>query len=100
MAGVAKDAGNTQTNLGFYLLRGSTQIIQFEYTATYTSSSTQNRVGSVSTNYLDSPSTTSSTTYKVQFNSNGSQGTGAVQRGAGGGGTTATSTITLMEIAA
>jgi hypothetical protein len=100
MAGVAKDAGNTQTNLGFYLLRGSTQIIQFEYTATYTATSTQNRVGSVSTSYLDSPSTTSSTTYKVQFNSNGSSGTGAVQRGTGGVGDTATSTITLMEIAA
>jgi len=100
MAGVAKDAGNAQTNLGFYLLRGSTQIIQFEYTATYTATNTQNRVGSVSTSYLDSPATTSSTTYKVQFNSNGSYGTGAVQRGSGGSGTSATSTITLMEIAA
>jgi len=100
MAGVSKDSGNASTNLGFYLLRGSTQIIQFEYTATYTATSIQNRVGSVSTNYLDSPATTSSTTYKVQFNSNGSTGTGAVQRGSAGAGTSATSTITLMEIAA
>jgi len=100
MAGVAKDAGNTQTNLGFYLLRGSTTVCQFEYTATYTATSTQNRVGSSSTNYLDSPATTSPVTYKVQFNSNGSAGTGAVQRGGGGSGTSATSTITLLEIKA
>jgi hypothetical protein len=100
MAGVAKDSGNASTNLGFYLLRGSTQIIQFEYTATFTGTSIQNRIGSVSTNYLDSPSTTSATTYKVQFNSNAGNGTGAVQRGSGGSGTSATSTITLMEIAA
>ena len=100
MSGVSKSTGNTQTNLGFYLLRASTQIIQFEYTATYTGTDIQNRVGSVSCNYLDSPATTSSTTYKVQFNSNGSSGTGYVQRGSGGGGTSATSTITLMEIAA
>jgi len=100
MAGVSKATGSTEINLGFYLLRSSTQIIQFEYTVTYTATNTQLRVGSVSCNYLDSPATTSATTYKVQFNSNGGYGTGYVQRGSGGSGTSATSTITLMEIAA
>ena len=101
MCGVAKAAGNTQTNLGFYLLRGASTIIQFEYTACYTNTSLELRGGSVSTTYLDSPATTSSTTYKVQFNSNGGTGTGYVQKASSGtGGSTSTSTITLMEIAA
>jgi hypothetical protein len=101
MCGVAKAAGNTQTNIGLYLLRGASTIIQFEYTACYTNTSLELRGGSVSTTYLDSPATTSNTTYKVQFNSNGGSGTGYVQRGSNGaGGSTSTSTITLMEIAA
>jgi hypothetical protein len=100
MCGVAKALGNTQTNLGFYLLRGSSTIIQFEYTACYTNTSLELRGGSVSTSYLDSPATTSSTTYKVQFNSNGGSGTGYVQKGSNGAATTSsTSTIILMEIA-
>ena len=98
---VAKSAANTQSNISLFLLRNSTQIIQFDYTALYTNTSLELRVGSISTNYLDSPATTSATTYKVQFNSNGGTGTTYVQRGSGGGaGATTTSTITLMEIAA
>jgi hypothetical protein len=101
MCGVAKALGNTQTNIGLYLLRGSSTIIQFEYTACYTNTSLELRGGSVSTTYLDSPATTSSTTYKVQFNSNGGTGTAYVQKASSGtAGSTSTSTITLMEIAA
>jgi hypothetical protein len=100
VAGVAKSAANTQTNISLFLLRNSTSIIQFDYTALYTNTSLELRVGSISTNYLDSPATTSAITYKVQFNSNGSTGTTYVQRGSGGGtGATTTSTITLLEIA-
>ena len=53
-----------------------------------------NYVGTVGTTYLDSPATTSSVTYKTQFNNEGGSGTTSVQVNG------ATSTITLMEIAA
>jgi hypothetical protein len=59
-----------------------------------TNSTAYNAVGTVGTTYLDSPATTSSTTYKVQYCS--AANVAQVQVNAGGG----TSTITLMEIAA
>ena len=97
MSGVSKNSGNSQTNLGFYLLRGLTQIIQFEYTACYSNSDTQLRIGSVSTNFLDSPATTSATTYKVQFNSQNNVSNVLINNAGYGA---VTSYITLMEIAA
>jgi hypothetical protein len=51
-------------------------------------------IGSVSSNYLDSPATTSATTYKTQFLSVSGAATVYVQT------YSAVSTITLMEIAA
>ena len=56
--------------------------------------------GQVSYTYLDSPSTTSSTTYKIQYK--GSAGTGQYIRlnNYAGGSTGSASTLTLMEIAA
>ena len=51
-------------------------------------------IGSVSSNYLDSPATTSPVTYKTQFNSDSNAATTYVQA------YSAVSTITLMEIAA
>jgi len=75
----------------FYLVRASTTLTMFGYVVGYTSVVTY--VGTtVSTNYLDSPATTSATTYKTQFNSSG--GSTDVQRD-----NAATSTIILMEIA-
>ena len=53
-----------------------------------------NSIGSVSTCFLDSPATTSSTTYKTQFLSNNPGSAVLVQA------YSAQSTITLMEIAA
>jgi hypothetical protein len=77
------------------IVRGSTQLIEFEKNAGYLSSSlTEFGFGGSSASYLDSPATTSSTTYKVQF---------AQQTGSSGVficGSNCTSTITLMEIAA
>jgi hypothetical protein len=78
------------------LVRNSTALINFESGAAYTASGGVG-VGGSSCNYLDSPATTSATTYKVQFltpsggsayicNDNGTQ--------------TATCTITAMEISA
>jgi hypothetical protein len=64
--GVTKDISDTGAT--FRLLRGATGISDFQFAAAYTNSASgHNSIGSVSVNYLDSPSTTSATTYKTQF---------------------------------
>jgi len=86
----------TNTSGGFKLVRNSTDLIVLDTFAGYTNSASPAGVGSLSTNYSDSPATTSSTTYKIQFKS--MNGTSAVYINTGGYGAI-TSTITLMEIA-
>ena len=76
------------------LIRGATNIIQFARYTNYVSSGL-GLFTQAGTNFLDSPSTTSATTYKVQFcKSDGTAGTVSVQQNSD------TSAITLMEIAA
>jgi hypothetical protein len=84
----------TNTALKLRLLRGASAIATIEAQGGYTNTTTLNSIGSCSTSYLDSPATTSSTTYKVQFASD--DNTGAVSIC----GSSSVSTITLMEIAA
>jgi hypothetical protein len=84
------------TQMAFKLLRGSTSLFNYESSATYTASADSNYVGSCGVEYLDSPSTTSSTTYKVQFRSVGG---GIIYSQSSGAGDGSTSSITLMEIA-
>jgi len=91
--GVGKASG---TQVAFKLLRGSTSLFNYESSATYTANNDNNFVGSCGVEYLDSPSTTSSTTYKVQFRSVAGATIYAQSGGAGDG---STSSITLMEIA-
>jgi len=91
MVGVGKDTTNTWAS--FKLVRGSTTIITFEAQAGWSGTTSSNGVGGVSTNYLDSPATTSATTYKVQYANQ--IGTGNVYAQLAN----ASSTITLMEIA-
>ena len=92
---VYKDTSNT--SMGLKLVRNSTDLYTIDTFAAYTNSTGAIGVGSVSSNYLDSPATTSSTTYKVQFKSmNGTNGVYINNNGYGA----ITSTITLMEIAA
>jgi hypothetical protein len=50
------------------LVRDATAILQIT-TVAARSDANENRVGAIGCNYLDSPATTSSTTYKVQINS-------------------------------
>jgi hypothetical protein len=69
-------------------------LIQFEKFAGATSSTAQNNFGTVAINYLDSPATTSSTTYKTQLSSFSNNATVYVNTG------TIYSSITLMEIKA
>lgn len=75
------------------LLRGSTEIAQLGGQIGFTGSTSYNNVGSVSGTYLDSPSTTSSTTFKLQFKTSG--GTFYINTNSG-----TESMITVMEISA
>jgi hypothetical protein len=90
--GVRKQSANTYIEIN--LLRGSSSLAYFAYAQGYTASSSDNQGGTVSACYLDSPSTTSATTYKTQFNNPSASGTCSVQVN------NDVSTITLMEIAA
>ena len=77
------------------LLRGASSIIEFEKQAGRTETTATNAIGAASTAYLDSPATTSATTYKTQFKSELAGGASVrVQAGSG------ISTITLLEIGA
>jgi hypothetical protein len=97
--GIYRDESGA-TYLAARLLRDSTNILNFEGIAAYISvtASGSTGVGGISATYLDSPSTTSSTTYKVQFASGANAAKIHVQTPASG--LASASTITLMEIAA
>jgi hypothetical protein len=85
----------TAAGLSLQLLRNSTPIIFFGIrVAGDTGGSPTLSVGSNSTNYLDSPATTSAITYKTQFSSASNTSGVIVQV------YSSMSTITLMEIAA
>jgi hypothetical protein len=95
MAGCSKNSGtSTGPYMAFWLMRNSTDIIKFEGEVGYTGNTNANSTGACSTTYLDSPATTSSTTYKVQFNNSAASG-GTVAFNS----SSSVSTITLMEIA-
>ena len=85
---------NSQTWGEFILLRGATTIVTFEDRAGENGSTATNDVGTTSTVYLDSPATTSATTYKTQFRS------GNNSNRAEAGVASSTSTLVLMEIGA
>jgi hypothetical protein len=89
--GVAKYSNDTGTVI--QLLRGSTSLAVFSGYAGQNGGTAANGIGSVSIEYLDSPSTTSATTYKTQFNSVSNNASASVQT------VSAVSTITLLEIA-
>ena len=89
--GVSKGAGNG----GVYgqLVRGASALATLAANVAYTATEEWNRIGAGwSSSYLDSPATTSATTYKTQFYAFNSV-IAYVQQ------SEATSTITLMEIA-
>ena len=92
-AGCGKETGNTA--LQIKLLRGATQIMYVEDLGGYTGTTANIFIGSVSANYLDSPATTSATTYKSQL---ASRAAIAVVYVNNYGSVGAASTITLMEI--
>ena len=75
------------------LVRNSTTIGEFAGAQGYTASGGSTS-GFAAVNYLDSPATTSSTTYKIQFARNTGSGSVRVQSNSD------VSSITLLEIAA
>lgn len=82
------------TGIAARLVRGSTALTTFSQYHGYTSASNDTNFFLGSVIWLDSPATTSSTTYKVQFARNAGSGTVEVQNNS------TTSTICLMEISA
>lgn len=79
------------------LMRNATALTEIESVAGYMPGVTEKGVGGSSISYLDSPSTTSSTAYKIQIAS--TYATGTVYFNATGSGKNCTSSITVMEIA-
>ena len=92
--GTTKSNGNVDNANYLKLVRGVTDLTTFGASVGFTSTAIYNYVGSCSTAYLDSPNTTSATTYKTQFKNDVAAAAVGVQTGS------ATSTITLMEIGA
>jgi hypothetical protein len=90
--GIRKQGANTY--MEFPLLRGASILAYFAYAQGYTGTTIDLQSGTISVCYLDSPATTSATTYKTQFNNAPGGGTCSVQVN------NDVSTITLMEIAA
>jgi hypothetical protein len=92
---VNKTAGSSSSAVNTRLLRGATAILDPITTYQgYTNSALVNTT-SISTNYLDSPATTSATTYKTQFANRAAASTVYVNYNG-----QATSTMVLMEIGA
>jgi hypothetical protein len=87
-----KSSANGDNGLKYKLVRGSTDIFT-SYIFGYTST-TLRLLGTYSAQYLDSPSTTSSTTYKLQFNNFVNSSAVITQNGG------STAVMILMEVGA
>jgi hypothetical protein len=93
--GCSKSQGNSLNAIQLRLNRGATTINDFARFGLLTDTTLRQTAVSYSVNYLDSPATTSATTYKTQFNCQNNTATVYVQQFG-----TNTSTITLLEIGA
>jgi len=93
LSDVAKYGGSgTGSYARFWLMRDSTDLIRFGGQIGYSGDTSTNSGSTVSTNYLDSPATTSAVTYKVQWQN--PAGAGTIEMNASG----TVSTMTLMEV--
>jgi hypothetical protein len=84
--------GATLSGVGLQIVRTSTAISVFEKNLMYTDGGGGTFVASSANAYLDSPATTSATTYKVQFRSVNNSNSVQVQEG------NEQSTLVLMEV--
>ena len=92
MTPARKAIGNSDNGLWIRIVRGATSVLESGY-ALFTGADNA-LFGVVSQHYLDSPNTTSATTYKTQFKNNTAAASVEVQQNS------QTSTIILMEIGA
>ena len=92
--GAGKTSGNAGQGARLKLFRGATDIGVFAYEIGYTGSSIDNYGNSCSYNLLDSPATTSATTYKTQFAGTVAAASAVVQA------LSSVSQIVLLEISA
>ena len=95
IAGVGKEVNNTFVMLK--MLRDGSFLFHIDNLAGLNQASGTNYIGTVTSNFLDSPSSTSSVSYKVQLASGNNTPNAYVNRPNAG---SPTSTITLMEIGA
>jgi hypothetical protein len=93
--GCRKTNGDNNNQLQLRLVRGATNLITFCTQGGFTQSVMFNAFGSASCEYLDTPNTTSSTTYKTQLANGVPYSAVTVQTDS-----ESTSTIILMEIGA
>ena len=93
--GCGKDTNDTTLQLR--LMRGATELLEFESSGAWTGAAGRNFIGTCGTSYLDSPATASAVTYKTQQASFNGGSNVYTQFNVGSG--TPTSTITLLEIA-
>jgi hypothetical protein len=91
--GGVKTSGNANNAINIRLVRNSTNIQTFAKSAGFTASTLSLYLATLSTQYLDSPGTTSATTYKTQF-ANDTTATGVRLQDAGN----TQSWITLYEV--
>jgi len=96
ISGAGKTNASATNSLDLQLVRNSTAILQIEGFTGFNNTA-QFSSGSASASYLDSPATTSSTVYKVQFASDQNTANAYINNT---NARTSTSTITLLEIAA
>ena len=89
-----KSNANVNNAINLRLVRGASQIALIAHSAGYTGTALNLRIAAMSTCYLDSPATTSATTYKTQFFSNSGAASASVQIGGD------LSTMILMEVSA
>lgn len=92
LANVQSGNNTSGGSIGLQAVRNAITIVGLQNAAFYSVGGTSR--GTVSIGYLDSPATTSSTVYKIQYKTNG---TGTAQICPDG--TTDVCTLTLMEIA-
>jgi hypothetical protein len=93
--GVSKNTGNVSNRISLRLLRGATNIASVGDYFLYDGTNLEIVGETISGSILDSPATTSATTYKTVFNNPNNTANVSVQLL-----NTHTSTITLMEIGA
>ena len=90
--GLQKTSADSQNAIDINLVRGSTNIASFAQSVGYTNSSLQLWPATASISYLDSPATTSATTYKTQFRNPNNSAQISVQKSG------TVSSIVLMEV--